>query len=463
MMRRYLLFLTAGILLHTTARPQWWADAGLPVPSGGVSNPMQLYNDTANDALYVLGSMTVNFQTDSAAESFSKYQQGHWTTYAPFSNEVQTAVVYHDTLIIGGAFETAEGVSAPYIAYFDGSTWHPYGQLDQQVSCLRVLDDTLYALGAFTYADGQLCNGLARRINGSWMPVGYMGNNGEGSNLKDAIKFQGRLVVSGGIHFTGQGLPYKDVMQYDGTNWEPVGPYGVSGGFSSGGRLAVYQGELYMGGTIHLSEGNAGEGIMRWDGTAWHAVGSGIQDLYNSYQYPILMDLQVHDGLLYVGGGFSYAAHVPANCTATWDGHRWCSVGGEFAEYVSALTFFHDTLFVGCFTEADGQPVNHLARFIAPEEEDSCGVALDAGVADLRPSEVLTVAYHGEDGSLHFIAAPKEVERVVISDLLGRAIRILSWRPDGILPVPGLPQGVLLVRLLGHHGEMLAGSKMYVP
>ncbi len=178
----------------------------------------------------------------------------------------------------------------------------------------------------------------------------------------------------------------------------------------------------------------------------------------------LVMDMQVHNDLLYVGGGFSYAAHVPANSTATWDGHRWCSVGGQFGEddFVTALTFFHDTLFVGCFNEADGQPVNHVARFIAPEEEDSCGVALDVSVAELAPRETLH-AYQSADGSLHFSAAPKDVAQVVISDVLGRSLLILPWRNDGVIPAPDLPQGVLLARMLGRHGEVLAALKLYVP
>ncbi len=286
MMRRYVILFSFGKLLHTSAKPQWWAAAGLPLDSAGVNTISQIYDDTLNDVLYVLGSMTNNFQTDSATENFCMYHQGQWSISAPFENDVYTAVIYHDTLIVGGGFILAEGVPAPYIAYFDGSAWHPYGQLDQQVSRLRVLDDTLYAMGAFTYADGQLCNGLAKRVGGSWMPVGYMGNTGNGLvNIKDAIKFQGHLVVCGVIRFIGQGVDYKDVMQYDGTSWSPVGPYGVMGGFSGPGVLAVYKDQLYMGGVLHLSEGNAGEGIMRWDGSAWHAVGIGIQDLYDSYQY----------------------------------------------------------------------------------------------------------------------------------------------------------------------------------
>jgi hypothetical protein len=233
MMRRYLLLFSICVLFHTSAKPQWWGDAGLPVPPDGFGNLTQLYTDTANDALYVLGTITNNFQTDSASENFCMYHQGQWAISAPFDNDVYSAVIYHDTLIVGGDFILAGGVPVSYIAYFDGSTWHPYGQFDEGVSRLRVLDGTLYAMGVFTYADGQLCNGLAKRVGGSWMPVGYMGNNN--SDILDAIMYQGHLVVCGTIRFIGQGLPYKDVMQYDGTTWSPVGPYGVLGGFSGPG------------------------------------------------------------------------------------------------------------------------------------------------------------------------------------------------------------------------------------
>ena len=90
-------------------------------------------------------------------------------------------------------------------------------------------------------------------------------------------------------------------------------------------------------------------------------------------------------------------------------------------------------------------------------------MALDVGITELGHSEPLSAAYHVEDGSLQFSGAPKGVERVTISDVLGRSVGILPWRTDGVIPAPGLPQGVLLVRLFGRHGEALAGLKLYVP
>ncbi|MFT3883947.1 MAG: hypothetical protein QM724_00525 [Flavobacteriales bacterium] len=88
--------------------------------------------------------------------------------------------------------------------------------------------------------------------------------------------------------------------------------------------------------------------------------------------------LLVKDGLLFACGGFNYAGNVPAAFTATWDGERWCGLGGSLDPFLGALSigFYGDTLFVGCGNTADGRPVNHLARYTGTHWGDTCSVAM---------------------------------------------------------------------------------------
>ena len=157
--------------------------------------------------------------------------------------------------------------------------------------------------------------------------------------------------------------------------WEPVGPYGIQGGLSGGGPMEIYQGDLYLGGLIYQSAGNAGHALMRWDGTDWHQVGEGLQDASGFGSGAFKAEaLLIHDDKLFVSGGFTYAGHVPSPRIATWDGVQWCSVGGYFGESgAKSMAVYNDTLYIGIIGDSlDGQPVLGVAKFIGSEYENNC-------------------------------------------------------------------------------------------
>jgi hypothetical protein len=142
---------------------------------------------------------------------------------------------------------------------------------------------------------------------------------------------------------------------------------------ATGLALTIYQGDLYLGGEFFLSAGNAGQSVMRWDGTAWHPLGDGIQVYDNSYAYAgQVTAFGQRDGLLLIGGTFYYAGHIPASSIASWDGTNWCSLGGALDPRVRTMSFFHDTLYVGCGLTADGVPSNGAAKFIGSTFQEEC-------------------------------------------------------------------------------------------
>ncbi len=378
---RYLLITMLWWILNTTPTcSQFWADAGLPVDRPVTLG--QLYSDPTTNDLYVTGSLIDNFGTNDQAFHYCVRKSGTWETSVPFNQVVRTAIVYNDTLIVGGEFSAVNGQQIYSIACLVDGVWMPYGSISGPVNRLKVIEGELYALGGFSTADNEICRGVAKRVNGQWRAVVPL--NCSDCAVRDAVVYNGRLVVSGTITFDGSA--YRHVVQLVDGVWIPVGDVGIYGGLSGGGPLAVYQGDLYLGGLIDIAAGNAGHSIMRWDGESWHPVGSGIQDETDAYIGSITtMDLQVRDGLLYVAGGFSFAGHVPAQRLATWDGYRWCSIGGDFGDFpVMSIAWQNDTLFAGCFNVADGQPVNYVAKFIAPEYEGNC-----SDPVGVRPVEVL--------------------------------------------------------------------------
>lgn len=335
------------------ASAQYWEPAGIPYHTGP---PSVVYTDTVHDRLLAMAQFPIVIDGFSYLSLFS-YDGLHWDTLGYFGNQVHCAVVYHDTLLVAGVFPYMQSGAIASIAAYAGGNWHPYGEfLDNineaaLVQKLRVVDGVLYAVGIFETADGQYCNGLAKRVGGHWEPLPGWGDLEltENTRAQDIIRYQGRLVVGGKFHNLDMSL--MNLLQYDGTAWVPVCAGCLHGGLDGVAALAEYQGDLYVGGISYYGSGNAGQGIMRWDGENMYGLGlpgDGLQNINYSDQYsPDIFDLQVRDGLLYLGGAFMFVDHVatPAGI-CTWDGTDFCLLEGEpFSTYFAPFDFYHDTLY----------------------------------------------------------------------------------------------------------------------
>lgn len=358
-----------------------WAPASLP---GSAANIQQVVASSDQQTVYYGGSVDLGGGWQWTNAVF-KYTEGDWDTLGTLNGMIQSIVVYHDTLLVTGYFDTIDDtVAVDRIAFHDGSRWHPYGSLAPDgARRLRVLDDTLYAVGGFDTCDGLPCTGIAKRVGGQWLPVGMIPD--AGAVLIDVIKYQGELVVIGSVDINET----RRIARFVNGEWVELGP-GILGGFSSAHSLAVYGDDLYVGGQISLAAGNAGQDIMRWDGQAFHAVGSGLQrELGDLSTFSDCRSLVVHDGLLFAGGGFRYAGGAPANGVAIWNGTEWCGIGGDLTSaqgFVNSMAFLGDTLFVACGDTADGQAVNLAAKYIGEGYQGPCTSTLDV-VQSAPPAE----------------------------------------------------------------------------
>jgi hypothetical protein len=158
---------------------------------------------------------------------------------------------------------------------------------------------------------------------------------------------------------------------------------------------------------------------MRWDGSQWHDVGH-LQLYDNSDQYAAsVYSLAVHDGLLFAGGSFFFADHVPMSNIATWDGTKWCSLGGSLDPQVRTMTFFHDTLYVGCGLTADGMDSNGAAKFIGSTFQEECSTV---GVEEPSKPNNSFHAFSPEPGVVSLLGLADGPHEVRIYDAEGRLV-----------------------------------------
>jgi len=147
--------------------------------------------------------------------------------------------------------------------------------------------------------------------------------------------------------------------------WDPA--FGNPGAIDSDyGRprvhaLALDAGGLYVGGILDYIGGVAANNIAYWDGSQWHALGSGVDDQVYA--------LAVHDGKLYAGGFFYHAGGVQARHIAYWDEQNWSRMGIGVTEIVSmspiqTINVYQGEIYAGGgYTSIGGVDVNGLARW----------------------------------------------------------------------------------------------------
>jgi hypothetical protein len=178
--------------------------------------------------------------------------------------------------------------------------------------------EVLVAVGGFDGAGDVAAHRIATWDGSEWHALGPGDPPGITGQVGTVAVYNGDLIVGGNITMAG-GVPVNMIARFDGKAWHPLGsgvsPYPVW-------TLAVYNGELYAGGLFNDAGGVPVNGIARWNGSTWQTVGSGLSPGAG------VTALTVFDGKLIVGGGFTSAGGVPATRFASWDGTTWQSMDG---------------------------------------------------------------------------------------------------------------------------------------
>lgn len=234
----------------------------------------------------------------------------NWQNLANMNSQVQCLCIYHNKLYVGGDFTTVNGMSASFIACYDGTNWNTLGsgiwctQFPGHVTAMCVWNDKLIAGGSFDKAGGLTVHSVAAWNDTTWSDVGWGVVDSGATNVADvyALCVHDSDLIVGGTISHADGLPVNNICRFNGSNWFALGA-GVDANVYS---LLSFKGKLNVGGEFEIAGGISASRFAYWNDTTWATTyGGGV---FNS-----VFAMAVYDSVLYIGGLFGYIGNVNCN------------------------------------------------------------------------------------------------------------------------------------------------------
>lgn len=283
------------------------------------------------------------------------------------------------------------------LIHWDGQAWGVHTELGQDgglgisVSDFAVAAGTFFTLGTETFPDDLL----------AWKGSGWQEvyEDDIAFSMKHlAPDDQGRLYVSGGFSWSHPEIvKYTRIGRWDGNTWDFLNNstqdwtslhYSIQ-------DLHFAEGKLYAARCTHGyrpdNDPPPGSQVMVWDGTAWESLGP------TNFDGCVRTVLTGPDGALYAAGRFEAQGDVPTQNVARWDGAAWKPLGEGLSFEalqppsweephlgVETLFFLGETLYAGGFFADETGKTNGLARWDAASENWSpVDAALEGRINDV--------------------------------------------------------------------------------
>lgn len=228
------------------------------------------------------------------------------------------AVLQNGNLVAGGRFTTAGATSANHIARWDGTSWSAMGAgvtagfllLPQVASLLTLPSGELVVGGVFTQAGGVTANFVARWNGGVWSAMGSGWGNGAGSGFVAALLGQANGDVIAAGSFSTFGFNGSWVQRWSGGTWTNLS--GLTG-TTVNALMQLPDGDVLAGGTSLQAPGVPANSVVRLSGSTWSAMpGAGG---FDGGVYALSLDAV---GILRAGGGFAGVGGAASTSLATF-------------------------------------------------------------------------------------------------------------------------------------------------
>lgn len=259
------------------------------------------------------------------------YAKGTNINYQPY-----TTTVWQSNIVVGGSFnlmDIRDQRIGTNVAKWEGQAWASLSSLNSPPNKL------------ITSPQGELIAGTntgAWKWNGTeWTTIGSKGEL-SGYIYDMAWDASGQLWVAGTVSMSN-GTASLGLAMWNGTNWIPQG-VGVNGSIYSiaiGKDGAIYAGgdfqHAYNSSISNRNDITSLNCLGKWNGKAWLPIGKGANGTINE----VLFDPR---GNLLVGGNFSKVSNadgnsVPTGNLALWSGAAWHTFGSGTNGPITAMGF----------------------------------------------------------------------------------------------------------------------------
>ncbi len=359
-----------------------------------------------------------------------------------------------DGIVLGGTASQINGQQMPYAAYYNGESWSFPWEFDGSVQKFKTINDTLFALGFFTHIDGQEAFKIAKLVGDEWVGMLDPHPGLEGPGLfTDIAFFDGNYYVGG--NFNPDGLPWNFAKVVDG-QLESVGQ-GITGAWAGLNNIEVYQGDLYLSGSIPMQDGNLGNHMLRWDGEFYHNLGPILYTDTGAMQGAGIISMKPDNGYLYFAGNFFFFDDVPIYGVARWDGSEWCELytqefvqDTEFYQPVWGIGFFENQLFMlkPFFYDEETLDFDGLWTYDTSQDPNFC-------IQPLHTSEPgnetkIQVFPNPSTGNIT-LESESPLKRISAFDAMGRLVfrESIQNKNNHQLNLNHLPKGLYLLQISG--------------
>ncbi|MEO8088138.1 MAG: T9SS type A sorting domain-containing protein [Bacteroidota bacterium] len=348
---------------------------------GGLNNYVQsIYIDSTDSKVYAGGPFS---QADSLrAIGITVWDGSNWDSLGNgllYSQYNFTITKYQNQIYSDGGFVWHN----PYQhgGKFNGTNWDTLGNGSLGfIHKFHEFNGNLWASGDFIDLANDTCSVLSYWDGTDWhcLNAPYFGH------IDDFTFFNGQLIIAGNFF---DSVSRVGIAYFDGSQFQIMG-HRIGGGFGNVHSIAVYRGELYIGGYFTQVEGNEGNHIMKWNGIGWEDVGGGMDSW--------IQCMSVYNDELYVGGAFTYAGGVLTGNLAKWNGTQWAAVTPSvISPIIYDLQFFNGELYIGGgFAYVDTIQVNYIAKYSGPlSVSDFSKSSLDYYLAPNPSNYLLSVSF----------------------------------------------------------------------